>query len=629
MKKRVLLSVFFLVFMFFLMPLLVFATSVQNELKNSHKNVYADYDGNDFSGINTFTLNNLENIQNIDPNDPSSDFSFWHFIDTSGNSSYAILTFQENGINVDKTVYPSGGGQHYAVITPSNWKLMNGVSYSTSRGQFNLSHSGRKEAQAAKLNVSALVNPFRYRITPHEYYSRSVDKYYNRTVDKYYERTVDAYYERTVDKYYHRTVDKYFERPVFEYYGRFAQRFFIPVFDRNSYSINDTLVTRLDYSKNTIKAEPLNGGAFVNGHTYVKVNVAEAQNENGIWYTIADSSKNNGRKTPDQYNRPIDYKYNVKIQDGKLTVSFNENLINASVGAYVVSNPNDFRRNAPKHYKNSVTVDLPNNHDGYVYLYTHIESLQWHGDYYFVEWRYDESKDYFGDYKLLNTKYGKYSLVDTVYGDYKYRNTVYGDYELIDTVYGNYELVNTVYGNYGLFRTKYGEYQLIKTTEHKEKEYVPYTGTLKLKVNNLVKNLNEDLILAPGVYTLTLTSSDNVFEPISKTITIASGEEKNVIFDTFNYLLDDEILETVVHRYDRKATIHKFDKRPTIHESDKPIVVHESNKEIQRHYLDRMARIHRSNKEPIKYYNEEYFYRPDKKLGDDNDPYGIYAIRLS
>lgn len=584
-----------------------------NHLHDSHKNIYA---ADNFTGLDDF---DLYNPYDIDVNDDNADYSFWHFIDSSKQSNYALITFEDaNGKSVTWNVKPCKNNQHYAVITPSSWKLMDGVSYSSGEGNFVLSHSGR-HIGAGKVNVNASVLSYYYEITPHLYYERAVDEYYDRTVDEYYERTVDEYYERTVDEYYERSVTDYFERPVYEIYNRYAQKYLVPVFTRKVNSETGTLVTRLTYSDNTKKAKPVNGGIFNNGHTYVEIDVDKASKDGGVWYTIADSSKNNGKKTPSQYNRPIDYKYNVQIKDGKLTISFDDELVSASVGAYVVADPSDFPGNAPKHYNNSVTVNLPKN-DGTVYLYTHISSISWYAgenEYEFLEWRYDDSRTvYDTDYTLIDTKKGEYEYVRTEKGEYKLVDKVYGDYELVDTKYGDYELVDTKYGNYELVDTKYD----------KVKKDVEYNGELVLTVNGEVKPLDEELVLTPGEYTFTVSSANNEFEPVSKVVTILPGENDSINFDIL-YVLDDVTLASVEHKSDNVIR-HEADKEATIHQKDLEATVHKNDKKATIHQKDLETENIYSDKEIEKIYNEDYLFKNDIKLGNDKDPFGEYSVRL-
>ena len=496
---------------------------------------------------------------------------------------------------------------------------MDGVSYSLEQGNLVLSHSGR-HIEKGKVKASATVESYYNEITPHEYYERTVDEYYERTVDEYYERTVDEYYERTVDEYYERGVTNYFVRPVQEFYNRYSQKYLVPVFTKKVNTETGTLVTRLTYSDNTKKAKPVDGNAFKNGHTYVAIDVAKASQDGGIWYTIADSSKNNGKKTPSEYNRPIDYKYNVSIKDGKLTVSFDDQLVSASVGAYVVTNPINFPGNAPKHYSNSVTVNLPKN-NGTVYLYTHISSVSWYAgenEYEFLEWRYDDSRtEYDENYTLVDTKYGDYELIDTKYDDYKLVDTKYGDYELVDTKY----------------ETK--------------KIDVPYNNdNLILTVNGEEKALNEELVLEPGKYTFTVSSATNEFEPVSKVVTILPGQNNPIDFDIL-YVLDDVTLDSVIHQKDKDATIHQKDLDATIHQKDLDTTIHQKDLDATIHQKDLDTTIHQKDKDatihqkdleaidiysdevkaPI--YNEEYLFRDDIKLGNSFDPFGEYAVRIN
>ncbi|MCL2120911.1 MAG: SpaA isopeptide-forming pilin-related protein [Clostridiales bacterium] len=191
------------------------------------------------------------------------------------------------------------------------------------------------------------------------------------------------------------------KQDFWDIYKKNTQDYFVPTFAKKVASVGGTLVTRLTYSGTGASAVPVNGGAFSNGHTYVEVNVADASTPGGVWYTIADSSFNsNGKKTPDEYNRPIDYQYNVSIANGKLTISFDDRLVSTSVGAYVVGNvggnpQSAFPGNAPKHSANSFTVDMPVAYGGVVYLYTHLDGIKWFetGIYEFAGWALKETKE--------------------------------------------------------------------------------------------------------------------------------------------------------------------------------------------------------------------------------------------
>lgn len=576
MKKRILPVLLVLALSICLLPTAVYASgAVENRLHDVHQNVYA---AENFTSIDTFELNNPLNLD-VALDDPCADFAYWHFVDTGKTSEYAEVTFvNKAGEKVTWTILPNKGeGQHYAVITPSGWMLADGVSYAAAAGNFVLSHSGDHEATLGTIKATALVDKFYNEYKSFEDYERDVDKFYERDVDEYYERDVDEYYERSVT----------------EIYDHHAQKTFVPVFTRRVISCCGTLVTRLTYNGTTAKATPVNGGAMKNGHTYVEVNVAEASEEGGVWYTIADSSKNNGKKTPAEYNIPIDYQYNVQIRDGKLTVSFGDDLVFASVGAYVVTNPGkegkNFPGNAPAHSSGSVTVDLPKGAGSVVYLYTHIEALGWYAgedEYEFVEWMLKDV-DY-GEYELVNTEYGEYELVNTELGEYELANTVYGDYELVNTEYGEYELVK--------------EWQ-----EFNRKVAVPYEGGLTLTVNGEEKPLDEEFTLIPGVYEFVL-SGNGEFAPVSKTVTVLPGDNETVDFGTIAIQLADDVLDPVKSYSDRAATIHETDRTATVHKADRPTV---------EHYADA---------ETVKQYKEEWIWDEDIYLGNDYDPFGEYAV---
>ena len=113
------------------------------------------------------------------------------------------------------------------------------------------------------------------------------------------------------------------------------------------------------------------GGAGNNGHTYVAVDVAAAK-EGALAFGIADSSPS---------NRPVGYSYNVKIEDDKLIVFFDDNFISAKYGAYVVNDPKEFPGNAPSHPAtgSSYAFNMPAGYGDTVYLYFHNEGgIKWY-----------------------------------------------------------------------------------------------------------------------------------------------------------------------------------------------------------------------------------------------------------
>lgn len=305
---------------------------------------------------------------------------------------------------------------------------------------------------------------------------------------------------------WHNEITKYqdYKRDIADVYDRYAQKHMVPTFEKKMEGAYEgTLVTRLNYSDNTKKAKPINGGVFDNGHTYVKLDVAEASKEGGVWYTIADSSKNNGKKTPADYNRPIEYWYHVQIKDGKLTVSLPEDLAYASVGA-MVFNDTPVWTKAPKHYANSVTIDMPstksskggkkgkNENNQTVYLYVHFEKLGWYdldenGDYQYVFAGWEENKDL------------------SFYGDYEYSGVWTGEYDISEV----YEISNRVDDI--------------------------YNGSLTLTVDGKEAALNAPLNLTPGEHTFTVTG-EGFTE--TKTVTLKKGQNADISF-VFEKRFDD------------------------------------------------------------------------------------------
>ncbi|MFJ7733407.1 hypothetical protein ACIQXF_16165 [Lysinibacillus sp. NPDC097231] len=370
---------------------------------------------------------------------------FWHFINPDKLGGYANINFiDENGQILEfKNVKPYKSNQHFGVVTDYGWKLLSAEYFpqeAPKKGatQFNLSHTAGKLPEVQPAVGSLKVN---------------VD------VTKQHEKIT---YQPVWQKEY---------QPVWQ---KKYQPYYAPVYAKDVSS---------DETKTLVS---LSDNAFNNGHTYVAVNVAAASAEGGIWYDIADSSPQ---------NRPSGYKYNVKIANDKLTISFDDRLIAADVGAYVVNNPQDFPGNAPKHYGNTVTVDMPAGHGDIVYLYFHNQDgIKW-----FTTGKYE-----FKEYRWVRT-----DLVD----DNKVRDDLVADYFVRNDTVGN-EFVKDKY-DVG--------FKLVVTDENGN---VVYNGVINNGGEISFDNLK------PGKYTCVLSGDD--FDDATEIVTVVADGKANV---DFNYIV--------------------------------------------------------------------------------------------
>ena len=336
---------------------------------------------------------------------PESQVAYWHFVDSGTNankqpSAKSMELWFNGGANVfDWTpsmgFTTNGGGKNagWVLRTPHTWTLSGGYLL-PALNQFNLSGY-----------VNLYTGPTTGSLTTHidAMLQQNQDTYqpvWQRTYQPEWQLTYQPEWQRTYQPEWQLTYQPQWQRTYEPIWQQTYQPYYVSTYARPvSTGGNDTLVSRLTYTSDTsASAVPVNGGTFKNGHTYVAINVSDASLPGGVNVPIGDSSFNsNGKKTPSQYNNPIGYDYNVSIVNGKLTVSFNSDLISASVGAYVegslVTGKNgrvdadaSFPGNAPKHYPDSVTLDVPAN-NGTVYLYVHIDgqTLKWYsGPYAFV-----------------------------------------------------------------------------------------------------------------------------------------------------------------------------------------------------------------------------------------------------
>jgi len=342
----------------------------------------------------------IENFTNkflVGVTDPSvGSVAYWHFVDSSHSQSdphvsAMTVIFNTNGIPAgadDQVTFtwdpsmgfsrnPGGNNPGWVVVTPLGWTLVDAwITPLDDPSNYVFTWSGYLAIQRTSLGMGSLSVTVDGQVT-----------YDDATYQPVWQKTYQPVWQKSYQPVWQKTYQP-FERPTFA---------------KKVYSGgNDTLVSRLSYSGNTAAATPTNGGTFKNGHTYVSLDLNAASS----WtFPIADSSSNsNDKKTPDQYNQPVGYEYNVNIVGNQVVISFDDREISASVGAYVSCPPltvgkngkvgdveSSFPGNAPKHTSNGATADIPAACQGSdtLYLYTHIEggSLKWYAaDYTFTGW---------------------------------------------------------------------------------------------------------------------------------------------------------------------------------------------------------------------------------------------------
>jgi hypothetical protein len=384
-------------------------------------------------------------------------------------------------------------------------------------------------------------------------------------VKQHNEITFLPVYEKTIQPVYKKEIQPVYEKIIQPVWQKTYKPFYRPAYEKKVTVGKDTLVTRLAYSDNTSKAIPTNGGTFKNGHTYVAVDVAVASAEGGVWYGIADSSSNsNGKKTPAEYNRPVDYEYNVQIADGKLTISFDDRLISASVGAYVVGKlvtdnkgnvdaDKSFPGNAPKHSLNSFTVDVPEN-KGTIYLYFHLEGgSKWFttGEYEFVGYRWcfdklisdewirdeetekwlrdDEEEKWLRDDVTEKFLYNKFVSKETVLDDYFVNFNLYIVGENGEVICDNEQIKNG--GTLTFMGLEPGEYTCVLTGDDIE-EQVKNITVVKEYVEKVVFNEATVTGETEKVYLDKFYKKETTLDKIYETETILDKiYEKDIVLD--------------------------------------------------------------------------------------------------
>ncbi|MCL2316465.1 MAG: DUF4816 domain-containing protein [Actinomycetia bacterium] len=531
---------------------------------------------NAMSGSNGFTYAGW-NIAK-DCSGGATDVTIWHLVDSGSNNASnppiaTTMVLQFNGSNDNLCVWDAsvdplstnGGGNNpsWVIITPMGWKLTAGYLSPYALGIFNVSSQvdvrDYQKPKVGSLTVSAPDAQQSYTLDTYQ-------PYWQKTLQPYWQRVLQPVWQKTLQPVWQKTLQPYWQKTYQPVWQRTYQPYDAPVYKMDvSTGGTDTLVTRLAYSDNTSSATPTNGGVFKNGHTYVTVDVAAAS-AGKITYTIADSSYNsNGKKTPAEYNRPIAYQYYVSIANGKLTISFDDRLISASVGAYLACSVDGFPGNAPKHVTvttgQTASFALPSCSGGKVLLYTHFEgnALSWYttGVYKQVGWQVVPSKtelvsDVQVDYKLVSDKLVR---TDTVADKYLRTDVVKDAWLRTDVVSDKLAYTTTV-----------SDVLVRSDLVSSETKYEAYAGDFAVSVADAAGTVvcqGATLSacatvdgLKPGAYTVTLTGSDAVAHSMTVTVlagtsvaadftglVVATGETRTV--DLEKIYLDPIVLEKI------------------------------------------------------------------------------------
>ena len=167
-------------------------------------------------------------------------------------------------------------------------------------------------------------------------------------------------------------------------------RIYIPIFEKRMDSETGTLVSGITYGYGTDGTSNLPGGYLMNGMTYLKVNnIMQYTEDNPLMVWIADSSPNNGRKGPTEYNRNKGYFYELYVKDGKVFIGFDDRLISAKFGILV--SDTIFKANPTRYVKHNNNIDgtaVNADKNGNTYVFFHGTAVSWYvtNEYEFVRW---------------------------------------------------------------------------------------------------------------------------------------------------------------------------------------------------------------------------------------------------
>lgn len=336
--------------------------------------VYLKGDGSKFDGSgwkNTFAM--TEELGDYP--------SVWHLVYSGDfkNVTYMQITFKNGEVfewttDMGPSVNNGGNNPGWVIYAPYDWE----IDY-VNKGNNNQSNSFLKTVESKgnpNFNISGFSKgkPNDPPPLPKEG-SLAVTA---SAIAMYEEITLQEVTQRNVWDIFERNVWDILERNIWDELRGTTQDVFAPQFKRDvSSASTNTLVTRSNKKWN-------------NGQTWVEIDAEAAKA--GLSFEIADSSPN---------NIGTGYFYNVKVEDGKLYITF-DNIQKADIGVWAADkaskldfgHPNGKEGNSAVKKLNdeSYTFELNATADanGTIYLFVHIAGgLNWFttGEYEFVGWK--------------------------------------------------------------------------------------------------------------------------------------------------------------------------------------------------------------------------------------------------
>ena len=306
--------------------------------------IYLKGSGSNFNGSN---WNNVFKMTTEVGSDPS----VWHLVYTGDNVGLITgmqLTFTNGEVftwtpSMGFSTNQGGNNPGWVIVAPYDWQIAyvnsgnNNVSgsYVTTNEagniNFNISgyHKGTPGERFGSLQVAVDAKLTYDKVTYQPIWQKVVLPTWQKELQPVWQKTVLPIWQKEIQPVWQKTLQPVWQKEIRPVY--------VPRYAKEVSEHKGTLVTRLDYNNNTASAKPTNGGTFGNGMTWLKVDLKNMPST-GYTYPIADSSYNaNGKKTPSEYNNPIGYSYTVKQEGNNLVISFNDQLISASISAKVYS----------------------------------------------------------------------------------------------------------------------------------------------------------------------------------------------------------------------------------------------------------------------------------------------------
>ena len=229
-----------------------------------------------------------------------------------------------------------------------------------------------------------------------DYHNELAQDYHNELKQDFHNELAQDYHNELAQDYHNELAQDFHNELAQDYHNVLKQDFhdeYVPVFEKYV-TYSGTLVSGITLGYGTDGTSGLPGGYLKNGMTYLKIsNIGQYDSDNPLAVWIADSSPQNKKMSPTEYNRNTDFMYELYVEDGKVFIEIVEDdrLIDMDFGIQVsdkafTGNPTSL----VKHDNNPDGTPVMADSGGNTYVFFHSGGGSWYttGFYEFVGWEF-------------------------------------------------------------------------------------------------------------------------------------------------------------------------------------------------------------------------------------------------